>query len=378
MKTNAEGTTEESREVKPRLMEENEVAEEEEEECNLMTNTMSMSLLHLPPEMLTMVASYLDLSSYIALSKSCSLLLNTLAPHPEKWKVLLQNTKMGLGQLGTVRKAREAGEFLAFLENPDNKLILELFHKICAGNPAVSRTIPFVQDLSSLPVQELFNLLALCKRDFVSVSCPCQVTHEVTSYGFAILQLVEMALRRSNRIKIEELNIVSFKSEVADYLNKFAFKALEQDQMIESVELFSYRGGLESFELSAILQNTKKWRFEICFVDDPALVQVLSQEAERGKIGQLHIKDQALAKVKAGQLKKVWKITSSWGVMCSQCRKCIDVVFRYQGWLEMQKMIERVKRGNLTHYNKKGCKAPKTTRRKVTKSLKKYLHLRNV
>ena len=47
MKRNAEGTTEESREVKPRLMEENEVAEEE---CNLMTNTMSMSLLHLPPE----------------------------------------------------------------------------------------------------------------------------------------------------------------------------------------------------------------------------------------------------------------------------------------------------------------------------------------
>ena len=301
----------------------------------------------------------------------------TLAPHPEKWKVLLQNTNMGLGQLGTVRKAREAGRFLAFLENPDKKLILELFHKICAGNPAVSRTIPFVQDLSSLPVQELFNLLALCRRDFVSVSCPCQGTHEVTSYGFAILQQVEMALR-SNRIEIEELNIVSFKSEVADYLEKVAFKALEQDQMIDSVELVSYRGGLESFEFSAILQNTKKWRFEICFVDDPALVQVLSQEAERGKIGQLLIKDQALAKVKAGQLKKVWKITSSWGVMCSQCRKCIDVVFRYQGWLEMQKMIERVKRGNLTHFNKKGCKAPKTMRRKVTKSLKKYLHLRNV
>ena len=61
--------------------------------------------------------------------------------------------------------------------------------------------------------------------------------------------------------------------------------------MIDSVELVSYRGGLESFEFSAILQNTKKWRFEICFVDDPALVQVLSQEAERGKIGQLLIKD---------------------------------------------------------------------------------------
>ena len=188
-----------------------------------------------------------------------------------------------------------------------------------------------------------------------------------------------MALRRSNRIKIEELNIVSFKSEVADYLEKVAFKALEQDQMIESVELVSYRGGLESFELSAILQNTKKWRFEICFVDDPALVQVLSQEAEKGKIGQLLIKDQALAKVKAGQLKKVWKITSGcWGVMCSQCRKCIDVVFRYQGWSEMQKIIEKVKRGNLAHYNKKSCKAPRKTRRNVTKSLRKYLHLRNV
>ena len=215
-------------------------------------------------------------------------------------------------------------------------------------------------------------------RDFVSVSCPCQVTHEVTSYGFAILQLVEMDLRRSNRIKIK-LNIVSIKSEVADYLEKFALKALEQDQMIESVELFSYRGGLESFELIAILQNTKKWRFETCLVEDPAFVQGLSQEAERGNIGQLLIKDQALAKVKAGQLKKVWKITSScWGVMCSQCRKCIEDVFRYQGWSEMQKIIVKVKRGKLAHYNKKSCKAPKTTRRNVTKSLRKYLHLRNV
>ena len=143
--------------------------------------------------------------------------------------------------------------------------------------------------------------------------------------------------------------------------------------MIESVELFSYRWSLKSFELSAVLQNTKKWHLDLCLGKDPAFVQVLSQEAERGNIGQLLIMDQALAKVKAGHLKKVWNITSRWwGVMCSQCRKCIEVVFCYQGWSEMKKKMEKVKRGN-----RKSCKAPKTTRRNVTKSLRKYLHLRN-
>ena len=119
--------------------------------------------------------------------------------------------------------------------------------------------------------------------------------------------------------------------------------------------------------------------FETCLVEDPAFVQGLSQEAERGNIEQLLIKDQILAKVKAVHLKKVWNITSRWwGVMCSQCSDLIEVVDCNQGWSEMQKMIETVKQGNLAHYNKKSCKAPITTRRNVTKSLRKYLHMRNV
>ena len=373
MKRKAEVATEEPKEVKPRMMEEEVV-----EKGNLVTKTMSMSLLHLPPEMVAMVASYLDLTSYIALAKSCSSLLNTLTPHPELWKVLLQRTEMGkwdFRQQGLVMKVKQAAEFLAFMETPDEKLVQELFHKICSSNPAVP-SIPSPQDLSSLPIEEFFNLL-FYRKDLVSVSCPCDATHEVTSFGFVLLELVELALRKNGIFTEAQLKIVSFKSEVVDFLKEIAFRAKGQNQMIESFELFSYNGGLTPIELAALLQNTRKWFFERCLVEDQALVQGLAEEAERGSIGKLLIKDLTLAKVKAGHLKKVWKITSSWGwwgVMCSQCRDIIEVVYRYQGWSEMHKVIERVRRKNCAHYKK----APRMMRKNVTKSLRKYFHHRKL
>ena len=274
-------------------------------------------------------------------------------------------------------KVKQAAEFLAFMETPDEKLVQELFHKICSSNPAVP-SIPSPQELSSLPIEEFFNLL-FYRKDLVSVSCPCDATHEVTSFGFVLLELVELALRKNGIFTEAQLKIMSVKSEVVDFLKEIAFRAKEQNQMIESFELFSYNGGLTPIELAALLQNTRKWFFERCLVEDQALVQGLAEEAERGSIGKLLIKDLTLTKVKAGHLKKVWNITSRWwGVMCSQCRKCIEVVFCYQGWSEMKKKTEKVKRGNLAHYNRKSCKAPKTTRRNGTKSLRKYLHLRNL
>ena len=175
MKRKMEIATEEPREVKFRTMEEVVV-----EKGNLVTKAVSMSLLHLPPEMVAMVASFLDLSSYIALAKSCSSLLNTLTPHPELWKVLLQRTEMGkwdFRQQGLVMKVKQAAEFLAFMKTPDEKLVEELFHKICSSNPAVP-PIPSPQDLSSLPIEEFFNLL-FYRKDQVSVSCPCDAIHEV-------------------------------------------------------------------------------------------------------------------------------------------------------------------------------------------------------
>ena len=47
---------------------------EEEEKNNLMTNPR---LLCLPPELLVMVASYLDLSSYLTLAHCCTIFLKS-------------------------------------------------------------------------------------------------------------------------------------------------------------------------------------------------------------------------------------------------------------------------------------------------------------
>ena len=88
MKRKAEVATEDSREVKARIMEGVVL-----EKGNLVTKTVSLNLLHLPPEMLAMVASYLDLSSYIALAKSCSSMLNTLTPHRPQRSIPL-NSKL--------------------------------------------------------------------------------------------------------------------------------------------------------------------------------------------------------------------------------------------------------------------------------------------
>ena len=70
------------REVVPQL--------EEEEKNNLMTNP---SLLCLPLELVVMVASYLDVSSYLALASSSNALLGILVSQ-NQWKALLQRSKM--------------------------------------------------------------------------------------------------------------------------------------------------------------------------------------------------------------------------------------------------------------------------------------------
>ena len=69
------------REVVPQL--------EEEEKNNLMTNP---SLLCLPPELVVMVASYLDVSSYIALAYSSNALLDIIVSQLQ-WKALLQGPR---------------------------------------------------------------------------------------------------------------------------------------------------------------------------------------------------------------------------------------------------------------------------------------------
>ena len=69
--------------------------EEEEKEISLMTNPRSTttSLDRFAPELVVMVASHLDVSSYLALASSSNVILHILTSQVQ-WKALLQKTKM--------------------------------------------------------------------------------------------------------------------------------------------------------------------------------------------------------------------------------------------------------------------------------------------
>ena len=75
-----------STEVEPQL---------EEEKTNMLMT--SPSLLCLPHELVVMVASYLEVSSYLALASSSNALLDILLSQ-NQWKTLLKKTRWGTGQ----------------------------------------------------------------------------------------------------------------------------------------------------------------------------------------------------------------------------------------------------------------------------------------
>ena len=167
-----------------------------EKRNTLMTNSMSTSLLSLPPELVVMVASYLDVSSYLALAASSNALLDILVSQLQ-WKALLQRTNMNNDEehatcrpFGNFKehlfwskahnlchkfdeeRVNELALFLKSLKDPDNKLLLALLHTICERFP---------------PENE---------AEVVSLSCPCaHLVHKVSPSGFALLEQAEVTAR---------------------------------------------------------------------------------------------------------------------------------------------------------------------------------------
>ena len=109
----------------------------------------------LPPEMVVMVASHLDVSSYLALASSSKALLNILLSQ-FNWEALLQRTRMHSGRLdkceyprvllevhqamsevrATERKdmeeeVKELAIFLKSVKDPGSRLFLALLDTIC-------------------------------------------------------------------------------------------------------------------------------------------------------------------------------------------------------------------------------------------------------
>ena len=176
--------------MKPRM-------EEEEERDNLAKNFKSISFSSMPPELVVLVASYLDVTSYLALASSSTALFRVLVSEVT-WKRILERINLNRwNNLNSCERFEENGEkesklqkivkglaqLLQYLEDPGSKLRLALLHKICERFP---------------PPPPLWGIEdeTWSYKEAVSLSCPCNVIHEVSACGFALLEQAELHMAR--------------------------------------------------------------------------------------------------------------------------------------------------------------------------------------
>ena len=231
--------------------------------------TSMLSLL--PPEMVVMVASHLNVSSYLALASSSTALLDILLSQLQ-WEVLLQRTRMHGMRLNNceyprvpldvhvamsnVRVAekkdmeeevRELAVFLKSLKDPGNKLLLALLHAICQRFPA-----PFSFYLHK-----------------VSVSCPCNRIHQVTPFGFSLLEQAETII--GGALEKPQQKLISYKWFAIQHLREVASRASRQRQKVQGLEIMQTNSNSDSSkEIKALwltlLQNCQSWKIGQFFV----------------------------------------------------------------------------------------------------------------
>ena len=295
--------------MKPRM-------EEEEERDNLAKNFKSISFSSMPPELVVLVASYLDVTSYLALASSSTALFRVLVSEVT-WKRILERINLNRwNNLNSCERFEENGEkesklqkivkglaqLLQYLEDPGSKLRLALLHKICERFP---------------PPPPLWGIEdeTWSYKEAVSLSCPCNVIHEVSACGFALLEQAELHMARgTNAEPVQKL--LSCKYNKVRHLEEFASRAVRQE--IEKLDIYSvldpgkYWG--RKRETLELVQNSKSWSIKQCWVDSVALLKVLAKGADRGWIFELVITDDLIRMSKVEDLKRLWSITFQWEV----------------------------------------------------------------
>ena len=307
MKRKLKGTGILSRDMMPRM--------EEEEKDNLTKNSKSISFSNMPPELVVLIASYLDVTSYLAFASSSTATLNVLMSEV-KWKLILQRINLNKWNLKSCESFAENGEkerdlqkivkrlaqLLQYVEDPDSKLRLSLLHKICQRFP---------------PPPPLFGIEdeTWSYKEAVSLSCPCNAVHKVSACGFALLEQAELQMARcTNGQPLQKL--VSCKYNKVRHLEEFASRAVRQE--IEKIDIYSvidpgkYWGRKK--ETHELVKNCESWSIIQCWVDSVALLEVLAKEADRGWIRKVVITDDMIRKSKVEDLKKLWRITFQWEV----------------------------------------------------------------
>ena len=294
----------------------------------------------LPPELVAMVASYLDVSSYLALASSSKAILGILIS-PAQWRGLLEKTRMkeegfvasGFGiSLPTEEQAvvnlkkkvmeeevKELAGFVKFAKDPKGSLLLALLEHICKRFRADPTSF-----LSGFMVS-------------VTLSCPSHDIHPVTVFGFALLEQAETMVKGTG--SKPQLNLVAYKGFGLEHLGEFASRASRQKQKVAQIQLYEMKNsniafgdnlGRQEAVWLKLIKNCKRWKIEILdlsdskvFKDDSkvfidnrnGLLEGLAKETSRGGVGVLQINDICIANNQIAHLKKIWKITESrWDV----------------------------------------------------------------
>ena len=162
-----------------------------------MTKTMSTSFLSLPPELMVMVASHLDVSSYIALASSSVAILDILVS-PLQWKALLQKTN--LEQRKTTMNFKEYNEFTKDLDASNDipkevRVAINLKKKSMEEEvKGLAVFLKFVKHSKGLLLLDLLRVIGLIV-DQGLVSAGVQIRSDLAQTG----ESPDHLLRRSSR-----------------------------------------------------------------------------------------------------------------------------------------------------------------------------------
>ena len=210
------------------------------------------------------------------------------------------------------QEVKELAVFLKSVKDPKGSLLIDLLHTICESFPA---------ELTSDKM----------KKNVVSVSCPCNVIHQVTSFGFALLEQAETAVRGNHAKPKQKLiglfigvwGFTGFGSN-EEHIEELISRTLRQKQKVAKIVVYIMTNSNDGTCRKAtevclkLIQNCKSWRIgsllfsRLTFEDHcNSLLEGLAKQASRGAIGNMLINDPCIAHSKIDQLKRIWNITET-------------------------------------------------------------------
>ena len=269
----------------------------------------------LPPELMVMVASLLDLPSYLSLASSSNALANLLLSKAQ-WATVLARTKMSGRRMENVHslkrlriiKSEMAAELkqlvsiLRFLKDPESSFLLSMLDTICERFPVIKQYEGDDFDFSE-----------------ISLTCPCHQTHVVSPFGFSLLELAETSLRGPRSQPFQKLVAVKGAEDIdftVYHLKNLATRASRQNQPVVSVMLGEITTSVDNEAWLELLGHCNSWKIrQIQMKPDKKLWERLAGVASRGSIGTLKTTTKTVAAgVKIDHKEAVKLITEEFSV----------------------------------------------------------------